>query len=574
MKKLKKYFKGNIKYAILAPICIIIDTLGMIVQPYFISKIIDVGISNGDINYIIKMGIIMILLCIVSVLGGIFAMFFSSKAAYGFGANIRQDMINKIQEFSFFNINKFTTSSLVTRLTNDVEILVNLVQMMLRMFIRSPFMLVGGVFMMLTVNKKVSLIFVAIIPVLAILITFVIKKAFPLFKKVQIKIDKVNSIIRENLIGARVIKSFVREEYEIDRFNKANNDLKDTYINSFRLLVILVPAITLIMNLSIAAVLWISAGLVQSADLEVGAISASITYISLTLMSLVMLSMVFMNFSRSKASYERIMEVLEEPPDIKDNNTKSIYKIQKGLIKYDIESFSFADSEGESILKNIKFTIEPGEKVAIIGSTGTGKSTLLNLLPRFYDVTEGSVKIDGINVKDFNLKTLRDNIGIVPQENRLFSGTIEENIMWGKKEATIDEIKKTCEIAQIDSFIEQLPDKYQTKISQRGTNLSGGQKQRIAIARALIKNPKILILDDSVSALDATTEANLKKALNKNYKDTTIIFVVQKISSCKDCDKVIVIDEGTIVGIGTHEDLIKDNKIYQEIARSQNKVIS
>lgn len=574
MKKLKKYFKGNIKYAILAPICIIIDTLGMIVQPYFISKIIDVGISNGDINYIIKMGIIMILLCIVSVLGGIFAMFFSSKAAYGFGANIRQDMINKIQEFSFFNINKFTTSSLVTRLTNDVEILVNLVQMMLRMFIRSPFMLVGGVFMMLTVNKKVSLIFVAIIPVLAILITFVIKKAFPLFKKVQIKIDKVNSIIRENLIGARVIKSFVREEYEIDRFDKANNDLKDTYINSFRLLVILVPAITLIMNLSIAAVLWISAGLVQSADLEVGAISASITYISLTLMSLVMLSMVFMNFSRSKASYERIMEVLEEQPDIKDNNTKSIYKIQKGLIKYDIDSFSFADSEGESILKDIKFTIEPGEKVAIIGSTGTGKSTLLNLLPRFYDVTEGSVKIDGINVKDFNLKTLRDNIGIVQQENRLFSGTIEENILWGKKEATIDEIKKTCEIAQIDSFIEQLPDKYQTKISQRGTNLSGGQKQRIAIARALIKNPKILILDDSVSALDATTEANLKKALNKNYKNTTIIFVVQKISSCKDCDKVIVIDEGTIVGIGTHEDLIKDNKIYQEIARSQNKVIS
>lgn len=574
MKKLKKYFKGNIKYAILAPICIIIDTLGMIVQPYFISKIIDVGISNGDINYIIKMGIIMILLCIVSVLGGIFAMFFSSKAAYGFGANIRQDMINKIQEFSFFNINKFTTSSLVTRLTNDVEILVNLVQMMLRMFIRSPFMLVGGVFMMLTVNKKVSLIFVAIIPLLAILITFVIKKAFPLFKKVQIKIDKVNSIIRENLIGARVIKSFVREEYEIDRFDKANNDLKDTYINSFRLLVILVPAITLIMNLSIAAVLWISAGLVQSADLEVGAISASITYISLTLMSLVMLSMVFMNFSRSKASYERIMEVLEEQPDIKDNNTKSIYKIQKGLIKYDIDSFSFADSEGESILKDIKFTIEPGEKVAIIGSTGTGKSTLLNLLPRFYDVTEGSVKIDGINVKDFNLKTLRDNIGIVQQENRLFSGTIEENILWGKKEATIDEIKKTCEIAQIDSFIEQLPDKYQTKISQRGTNLSGGQKQRIAIARALIKNPKILILDDSVSALDATTEANLKKALNKNYKNTTIIFVVQKISSCKDCDKVIVIDEGTIVGIGTHEDLIKDNKIYQEIARSQNKVIS
>lgn len=569
MKKLMKYLKGNWVYAILAPIFIMVDSLGMIVQPYFISKIIDVGIANKDVPYIIRTGIFMAIFAILSMLGGYLAMFFSSRAAFGFGANLRQDMINKIQEFSFSNINKFSTSSLITRLTNDVEVLVQIVQMMLRMLIRSPFMLISGVFMMLTMSPKISLIFLLLIPVLAILMIVVIKKAFPLFRKVQTRIDKVNSVIRENLLGSRVVKSFVREDFENKRFDKANNDLKEITIKGNVLMVTLMPTVMLIMNLAVAAVLAIGG----SGLIEVGTISASITYMSMTLMSLVMLSMVFMNFSRAKASYDRITEVLDEKPDIKDKENASFEEIKQGLVEYDVEKFDFADSEGESILRNIHFTAKPGQSIAIIGSTGTGKSTLVNLMPRFYDVTKGSVKIDGKDVRDYDLKVLRHGIGMVLQENRLFSGTIEENIRWGKKDATMEEIKHACKVAQIDDYIEALPDGYQSHVEQRGTNFSGGQKQRLAIARALVKKPKILILDDSVSALDATTENNLRAALNEEFKDTTIFYIVQKISSCKTMDKVLVMDDGTIVGEGTHEELLKNNKVYQEINNSQQEVM-
>ena len=569
MKKLMKYLKGNWVYAILAPIFIMVDSLGMIVQPYFISKIIDVGIANKDVPYIIRTGIFMAIFAILSMLGGYLAMFFSSRAAFGFGANLRQDMINKIQEFSFSNINKFSTSSLITRLTNDVEVLVQIVQMMLRMLIRSPFMLISGVFMMLTMSPKISLIFLLLIPVLAILMIVVIKKAFPLFRKVQTRIDKVNSVIRENLLGSRVVKSFVREDFENKRFDKANNDLKEITIKGNVLMVTLMPTVMLIMNLAVAAVLAIGG----SGLIEVGTISASISYMSMTLMSLVMLSMVFMNFSRAKASYDRITEVLDEKPDIKDKENASFEEIKQGLVEYDVEKFDFADSEGESILRNIHFTAKPGQSIAIIGSTGTGKSTLVNLMPRFYDVTKGSVKIDGKDVRDYDLKVLRHGIGMVLQENRLFSGTIEENIRWGKKDATMEEIKHACKVAQIDDYIEALPDGYQSHVEQRGTNFSGGQKQRLAIARALVKKPKILILDDSVSALDATTENNLRAALNEEFKDTTIFYIVQKISSCKTMDKVLVMDDGTIVGEGTHEELLKNNKVYQEINNSQQEVM-
>ena len=569
MKKFVKYMKGNWKAAILAPLFIIIDTLGMVVQPYFISKIIDVGIANGDINYIIRTGIIMMVLAIVAIAGGFLAMFFSSKAAYGFGRNIRKDMISKIQEFSFSNINKFSTSSLITRMTNDVEILVNLVQMMLRMFIRAPFMLVAGVVMMLVLSPRLSLIFLVLIPILGILMYFIMKKAFPLFRVVQEKIDRVNTVIRENLVGARVVKSFVREDFERERFEKVNSDLMQTFIKSYRLILILMPGVMLIMNLAVAAVLAIGG----TGAVEVGAISSSITYMTMTLMSLIMVSMVFMNFSRAKAATDRISEVLDEEPDIKDCKNPSLAKIEKGKIEYHVKSFAFKDSEGEPILENINLTIEPGSTVAIIGSTGTGKSTLVNLIPRFYDVTDGYVKVDDIDVRDYDINTLRDGIGMVLQENRLFEGTISSNIRWGKEEATLEEIKEACRIAQIDEFIEGLPDKYESHVAQRGANFSGGQKQRLTIARALIKKPKILILDDSVSALDSTTELNLRKALKENFKDTTVILIVQKISSCMDADKVIVVDDGTVVGFGTHKELIENNKEYQEISNSQKQVM-
>ena len=569
MKKFVKYMKGNWRAAVLAPLFIIIDTLGMVVQPYFISKIIDVGIANGDINYIIRTGIIMMVLAIVAIAGGFLAMFFSSKAAYGFGRNIRKDMISKIQEFSFSNINKFSTSSLITRMTNDVEILVNLVQMMLRMFIRAPFMLVAGVVMMLVLSPRLSLIFLVLIPILGILMYFIMKKAFPLFRVVQEKIDRVNTVIRENLVGARVVKSFVREDFERERFEKVNSDLMQTFIKSYRLILILMPGVMLIMNLAVAAVLAIGG----TGAVEVGAISSSITYMTMTLMSLIMVSMVFMNFSRAKAATDRISEVLDEEPDIKDCKNPSLAKIEKGKIEYHVKSFAFKDSEGEPILENINLTIEPGSTVAIIGSTGTGKSTLVNLIPRFYDVTDGYVKVDDVDVRDYDIKTLRDGIGMVLQENRLFEGTISSNIRWGKEDATLEEIKEACRIAQIDEFIEGLPDKYESHVEQRGANFSGGQKQRLTIARALIKKPKILILDDSVSALDSTTELNLRKALKENFKDTTVILIVQKISSCMDADKVIVVDDGTVVGFGTHKELIENNKVYQEISNSQKQVM-
>ncbi len=564
-----KYLKGNIKSAILGPLFIIVDTAGMISIPFLTSKIMDIGIPNGDKDYIIRMGIYMIIVSMISMIGGFLAMYYSSKAAYGFGANLRKDLIEKVQEFSFSNINKFGTASLITRITNDVEILVQLVQMCLRMVIRTPVMLIGGIFMMITMSPKVALIFLALIPLIAIVMGLIIKKGFPLFKVVQTSIDNVNNVIRENLIGARVVKSFVRQDYENQRFDKVNTELMDITIKSYNIMILLMPTLMLIMNLSIAAVLWIGA----SGTIEVGAISASITYMTMTLMSLMMLSMIFMNFSRAKASTDRISEILNEIPDV-DNKENCISKsIEKGEVEFDIDEFSFKDSKGEAILNNIKCKVNSGEMVAIIGSTGTGKSTLVNLIPRFYDVTKGSVKIDGIDTRDYDMKTLRDSIGMVLQENRLFSGTIMENIRWGKKDATLEEIKHACQVAQIDEYIESLPDKYESWIEERGSNFSGGQKQRLAIARALVKKPKILILDDSVSALDSTTELKLRTALKTEFKNTTIFMIVQKISSCKEVDRVLVIDDGTIVGNGTHAELIENNEIYKEISESQKEVM-
>lgn len=568
MKQYLKYMKGSWKYAILAPILMIIDTIGSVVQPAFLQQIIDVGIANSDTDYIVRTGIIMTALAIMSMIGGFLAMYFSSKAAYGFGKNLRQEMLDKIQEFSFSNINKFSTASLVTRLTNDVEIIQQLVQMMLRLLVRAPFMLIAGIVLTVVMSPKVALAFVIITPIIAITMIFVIKKAFPLFTKVQTKIDRVNSVIRENLVGARVVKSFVREDFEKNRFNKANDELKNTSLKSFGIIVMLMPLMMLIMNGTIAVIIWMGA----NGGIEVGQLSACITYIAITLLSLIMLSMVFMNFSRAKASSDRILEVLNEEPDVKQEKGET-KEIEKGEVEFNIKKFAFKDSEGEAILNDISFTVKPGETVALIGTTGTGKSTLLNLMPRFYDVTEGYIKIDGMDVKDYDLKTLRAGIGMVPQENRLFSGTIEENIKFGKPDATDEEVKHACKTAQIDEYIEGLPHKYASIVEERGSNFSGGQKQRLTIARALIKKPKILVLDDSVSALDSTTEANLRKALKEEFEDTTIFMVTQRVNSCKTADKIIVMDDGTVVGIGSHEELIQNNKTYQEISDSQKEVM-
>ena len=571
MKKYFKYLKGVRKYVILAPIFMMVDAMCSVISPFIISKIIDVGIANGDTGYIMKMGGIMFLLALGVLGGGFGCMYFSAKASYGFGANLRRDIIRKVQTFSFANINKFSTASIITRATNDVEVLVQLVQMCLRMLIRSPFMFVGGIIMAIALNKGMSLILVALIPLLAILIAFAIVKTFPLFTKMQEKIDRVNAIIRENLVGSRFIKAFVREAHEEARFKKANQELRDLSVKSFGILVLLMPGVTLIMNIGIAAVLWFGGKMALTGGILVGQISSYVTYITMVLSALIMLMMIFMNLSRARASAKRITEILEEEPDIKDNvdTVDNSLKITKGKVEYNVEKFAFADSEGEAILENIKFTANPGEMIAIIGSTGTGKSTIVNLMPRFYDVTEGCVKIDGRDVREYTLKNLRDGIGMVLQHNRLFSGTIRSNLLWGNNQATDEELYNALGIAQMEEFVRGLENGLDSKVEQRGTNFSGGQKQRLTIARALVKKPKILILDDSVSALDSTTEKNLREALRCEMKDTTIFVITQRISSCKEADKILVIDDGTIVGEGTHDELMLNNKVYKEISDSQ-----
>lgn len=575
MKNYLKYFEGVKKYAILAPVFMMIDAMCSVISPFLISKIIDNGIMTGDTDYIIRIGIYMFLLALGVLGGGFGCMYFSAKASYGFGANLRHDIISKVQKYSFSNINKYTTASIITRATNDVEVLVQLVQMCLRMLIRSPFMFVGGIIMSVALNKKMSLILVALIPCLALLIGFAIVKAFPLFTKVQEKIDRVNAILRENLIGSRFIKAFVREKHEEKRFKKANKELRNLSVKSYSILVLLLPGVTLILNLGIAAVLWFGGKMALVGSMQVGQISSYITYITMTLSALIMLMMMFMNLSRSKASAKRIKEILDEVPDVKDNvdEVDNSLKIVKGDVEYNINKFSFKDSKGEPILENIKFSVAPGQTVAIIGSTGTGKSTLVNLMPRFYDVTDGYVKIDDVDVRKYSLKNLRSGIGMVLQENRLFSGTIRSNLMWGNENATDEELYDALKIAQMYDHVINMEKGLDSIVEQRGTNFSGGQKQRLTIARALVKKPKILIMDDSVSALDATTEKNLSEALRKYMSGTTKFIITQRISSCKTADKVLVIEDGTLVGEGTHEQLMKNCRVYKEISDSQNQEV-
>ncbi len=573
MKRYFKYVKGNWFATIISPILMMLDVLGTMVQPLLMAKIIDIGIINGDSNYIIKIGLVMILFSILTMICGFLCMYFSAKAAYGFSYNLRADLISKIQMFSFANINKFKTSSLITRLTNDINILSNLYQMLLRIVVRAPLMFIGGLIMALFINKRLSLILVVMIPILFIFVVFLIKKVAPLFDKVQSSIDDVNSSIRENLKGIRVIKAFVRENYQRKRFGNANNRLTDISINSYSKIIILSPFMLVFMNFSVASVLWFGGKIASLGGIEIGSLTSFISYIMMILSSLVMMSMVFMNFARASASSKRILEVLDEDVDIK-NASNGIKDINCDLISYNVNSFAYKDSSGEKVLKNIKFDVKKGDKVAIIGSTGSGKSTLINLLPRFFDVDDGEILIDNVNIKEYDLFALRDSIGMVLQENRLFSGTIKSNILWGNGNASMNDIIKACKVAQIDDFIQGLDDKYDSKVEQRGTNFSGGQKQRLCIARALLKKPKILVLDDSVSALDATTEANLTNALKKNFADTTTFIITQRISSCKSADYVIVMDNGCITDIGKHEDLLKSSTVYQEINNSQQEVLT
>ena len=567
MFKLLRYLKGPaIFYAILGPCLMLLEVAMDLTLPTLLSNIVDIGIANRDIDYVIATGLKMIAFAILGLIGGIGCSVFSTIAAVSLGQNLRDGLFAKIQELSFLELDHFKTSSLITRLTNDVTQIQNMVMMGLGILVRAPLLCVGGILMAYQLSHRLSIIFAVAIPIILVFVGLVMSKSFPLFKTMQEKIDKVNNVMRENLLGVRVIKAFTMEEKQRSRFNESNDDLMNQSIRAQKLMIILNPVVMLVVNFSVIAVLWYGGYLVQDGLLETGKIMAFINYLTQIMMSMMMDIMISMNFSRAKASAERIHEVFNTPSSIQEVPNP------KMLENYDIEfknvTFKYHD-HSEEVLKNISFKIKEGNQVGIIGGTGSGKSSLVSLIPRLYDVSEGEVLIGGQNVKSLSLHELRDKIGIVLQESILFSGTIGTNFKFGYHEATQEELDDAAKDAQASEFIQSKEDGYETVVEQRGKNLSGGQKQRVSIARTLIRNPKILILDDSSSALDMATESKLQLAIKERMKDSTVIMIAQRISAVMDADQIIVLDQGEITGIGTHEELLKTNEIYRSIAISQ-----
>lgn len=569
MQQLLKYLKPYLKYVILAPILMLIEVSLELLIPKLMTNIINVGVPARDISYILQVGGLMLLLSAIGITGGIGCLVFASKASQNFGADVRQAAFEKIQQFSFANIDKFQTSSLITRLTNDITQIQMLVLMSLRMLVRAPLLFVGGMIMAASINAKMTVLFLVLIPILVLVMGLIIKFTFPLFNLVQTKLDKVNTVMRENLSGVRVVKAFVRSDHEKEKFKKANLDYRDTTIKAFRLMVLLMPAMMLIMNLATIAILWFGGLQVQAGTMLIGDIMAFITYLTQILMALMMIAMVLMFVSRSKVSADRLNEVLETEVDIHNPDTPCTTPITRGKVEYRNVVFQYASGTGEPVLDGVSFCVNPGETVGILGMTGSGKSTLVNLMPRLYDVTDGAVLIDDVDVRDYRLEDLRHSVSMVLQEAILFSGTIRENIMWGKEDATEEEVVAAAKAAQAHDFILELPNQYETELGQKGVNLSGGQKQRISIARALLKKPKVLIFDDSTSAVDMVTEKKIQQAMREAHKDCTKFIIAQRISSVVNADKILVLSDGRIVAEGSHDELIKTSTDYQEIYHSQ-----
>ena len=567
MIKFLKYLKGSaVICAIIAPLAMMLEVSMDLLQPVFLSNIIDIGIANGDLQYVLSVGLKMIVVAVIGAIGGIMCSTFASIAAMTIGQNLRQDLFDKIQELSFLEIDKLKTSSLITRLTNDVTQIQNMFMMALKIAVRAPLLAIGGIFMAVRLSHQLSLVFVISIPLIVLGITIILKKSLPLFTDVQNKIDNINTVMRENILGIRVIKSFNLETNQNKRFNDVNNELKNSSIVSQNMNMILWPFATLIMNLSVVCILWFGGNLVNTGGLEIGKIMAFINYLMQIMFSTIMVINIMMNFSRAQASANRVQEVLDTESSIKE------IVDAKEVDNFDIEfknvSFKY-NKKSENVLTNISFKVRQGETIGIIGSTGCGKSTLVNLIPRLYDVTEGEILIGGSNVKNIKLDVLRDNIGVVLQESILFSGTILDNLKFGNKNATKDMMEESSKDAQAEEFISNKENGYLSNVEQRGKNLSGGQKQRLSIARTLIKNPKILIMDDSSSALDMETEAKLQNAIKNRMEDSTVFIIAQRISGVMDADKIIVMDDGEISAIGTHKELLKINEIYKSIAVSQ-----
>ena len=570
VKRYAAYIKPYLSAFLLAPLLMLTEVFGEILLPKFMSMIINNGVADRDTGYIIRMGIIMVLTAIVMAAGGIGGAYFSAKASICFTSDLRDALFAKVQNFSFKNIDQYSTGSLVTRLTNDVQQVQNVTMMGLRLLFRAPGMLIGALIMALLMNAKLALVILIVIPFLSIAIVTIMVKAFPRFTLMQKKIDKLNSGIQEALTNVRVIKSFVREDYEEEKFQTMNQDLKDSSLNAMKIVIATMPIMMFAMNVTTLAVVWYGGNIIIAGNMQVGDLTAFTTYIVQILMSLMMLSMVLLQSSRAIASVKRISEVLDTEIDLTDENaSRKDLKVTEGKVEFKDVAFSYSNEGGEKILEHINFTAEPGKVLGIIGTTGSGKTSLVQLIPRLYDVTEGQVLVDGVDVREYSLKNLRDGVGMVLQKNVLFSGTIDESLRWGNEEASEEEVRSAAGAAQADGFVTSFTKGYDSDLGQGGSNVSGGQKQRLCIARALLKKPKILILDDSTSAVDTATEAKIRESFSTTLKDTTKIIIAQRIGSVESADKIIVLDDGKIIGMGTHEELMKNCEAYQEIYYSQ-----
>lgn len=576
MKQYKKYVIPYKSAFILGPIFMIVEVLGEIILPKLMSMIInygcgqDVTVAAKGPAYIIGIGAAMIGTALLMMMGGVLGAYFAVKASVNFAGDLRRDVFAKVQKFSFANIEKFSTGSLVTRLTNDITNIQNVLSMGLRMLLRAPGMLIGGLIMAFLMNAKLALVFCVVIPVLIIALAFVMKTAFPRFDVMQTKIDGLNSRIQENITNQRVVKSFVRDDFEKETFDRANNELKDKTLRAMKVVILTMPIMTLAMNLTVMAVVWFGGQQILIGDMPVGNLTAFTTYVTQILMSLMMVSMIMIQGSRAMASSHRILEVLDTDIDLNDDNASEKDRlVTSGEIEFKNVCFRYYKKHKKNVLQSINFTAKPGEVVGIIGSTGSGKSSFVQLIPRLYDCDEGEVLVDGVNVKEYSLNHLRDGVAMVLQKNTLFSGSIMENLRWGDEEATDEQVKEAAKAAQADGFVSEFADGYDRELGQGGVNVSGGQKQRLCIARALLKKPKILILDDSTSAVDTATEAQIRKSFSTTLKDTTKLIIAQRISSVEDADRILVMDEGQIVGQGTHKELLESCETYQEIYYSQ-----
>lgn len=570
MIKVLKYLKKYWYFALLSPLFMILEVSMDLVQPSLMSRIVDEGIITSDISLIIELGVQMLIFTIVGCCGGILSGVFGNLAAQNFSNDLRKDAFSKVMKMSFQQTDKFTIGSLVTRLTNDITACQDFVGMALRMMVRTLMQFIGGIVMVLSINATFGYILLITLPIQIIVIVLVLRKGAPLFSVVQSKLDRVNSVVQENVSGARVVKAYTREDYEYDRFCKANDELVSTNLRVQKLMALLTPILSILMNASVIMVIWIGGESVRAAagEAQVGSIMAAITYITQILMSMMMIGMMFQQVTRASASAGRIREVLEADPVISDGTFEGATP-ETGTVEFRGVSFRYPGVQSGNVLNDVNFRVNKGETVAILGATGCGKTSLVSLIPRFYDAVEGEVLVDGVNVRDYKLEDLRSRIGFVLQKSELFSETIEENIRWGDASASDEEVRRAAEIAQADEFISGFTDGYKDMITEKGSSLSGGQKQRLSIARAIVKHPEILIFDDSMSALDLSTDAKLQKALREKLEGTTVIMIAQRVASVMRADKIAVIDNGHIAAFDNHENLMKTCEVYRDIYNSQ-----